>query len=648
MQFSLPLEQSDPEEKDTLRVVYAQYLRNEIFSDAIFDGFSSLRVLTYSASTSMLVKMLGRFNTVECIFGCEHVLGNFSEVLAAQKVVCENLLTAIQGLDDARKKFLLEKVQQGKARFFVVRGAISHAKIYLLQENDRHLVLVGSANASMRAFSGKQAETLIAFTDDDAWRYYQHDYEFVKQTATSEIPPARLNLAKAEILFEELPVVQEIQSSKTPLTIFVNRDVVATTVPTIIHRVEKIADHYRTQVEQLAKPKNGQVLIDREIVGKIVHLVKSQRRTEQTEEPTTLSIFRDTRKVLLSGRDIPLSPSWTDVQLDVACFIEYFENFRRGFLGDVSQHQKDYFLFLCWFYFSPFICELRNQAIIEQGYIFDYPLFAVLYGKSNCGKTCLIQTAMKSMFGYFSFVDKSYFTRVNLRNLLHAAGRFPAVFDDVEKKRFTDHAADIIKDETTILEEYPPFVLSMNAEDHSFSTEIRKRCLILYTRASLPDNTDAAKSLFQSVKKIQQRITTALYREYLHRVLGRLASEPLPTDILKFSSEILTTIFRETTSEPLPDWCNVVSIRDYQGRKYEKIQSELLKLYETSPRLWEVRRHEVILRITQNESFGLRREIPDWLLKEGSKGGNIVLDRKQLEDFLSISFRRGWRRFFWS
>ncbi len=250
------------------------------------------------------------------------------------------------------------------------------------------------------------------------------------------------------------------------------------------------------------------------------------------------------------------------------------------------------------------------------------------------------------MFGYFSFVDKSYFTRVNLRNLLHTARRFPAVFDDVEKKRFTEYAADIIKDEATILEEYPPFVLSMNAEDHSFSTEIRKRCLILYTRASLPDNTDASKVLFQSVKKIQQRISTALYREYLRRVLGRLANEPLPTDILSFSSEILTTIFREATSEPLPDWCGVVSIKDYQGRKYEKIQTELLKLYETSPKLWEVRRYEVILRITQNESFGLRREIPDWLLKEGSKGGNIVLDRKQLEEFLGISFKRGWRRFF--
>jgi hypothetical protein len=90
----------------------------------------------------------------------------------------------------------------------------------------------------------------------------------------------KLNLVQAEILFEELPIIQEAQSSKTPLTIFVNRDVMATAVPTIIHRVEKVADHYRSQVQPLTRSKNGQILLTREIVGKIVHLVKSQRRTE--------------------------------------------------------------------------------------------------------------------------------------------------------------------------------------------------------------------------------------------------------------------------------------------------------------------------------------------------------------------------------
>src|SRR6266496_5987831 len=645
MERLLSSEQPDLD-KDTLRVVYAQYLRYEKFTDALFDSFSSLQVLTYSASIPMLMKMLNRFDTVECIFGCEKILLDFSDILAAQKVICENLLTVIQSLDDTRKQFLLEKVYQGKARFYVVKDAISHAKIYLLKCDNRRLVLVGSANASERAFSGKQAETLIAFEDELAWNYYQREYDLVKRSASSEIALSNLNSTHAELLLEELPLMQEAQQSKTGLTVLINRDVAATTVPIVIRTVEKLADHYRPQIQPLTKPQHGQVHLTREIVGKIVQLVKSQKRTEQTQEPTSLSLFRDTQKVLLSGREISLSPSWTDVQSDVACFIEYFENFRKGFLGDVAQHQKDYFLFLCWFYFSPLICDLRNQAIVEQGYIFDFPLFAVLYGKSNCGKTRLIETVMKSMFGYFSFVEKGYFTRTNLWDLFRSNKRFPVVFDDVEKKRFTDHAMDIIKDETTLQEEYPAYVLSMNAEDHSFSTEVRKRCLILYTRASLPDNTDLAKDLFKSVKSIQRRVSTALYREYLRRVLDRLSNDPLPLDILKFSSEILTAIFGESSVMPLPEWCNVVCMKDYQGRKYEKIQTELLSLYEMNPKIWEIRRQEVILRIPPNESYGLRREIPDWLLKEGSKGGSIVLARKPLEEFLDMSFKRGWWRFF--
>jgi hypothetical protein len=637
----LPVEQPGLD-KDTLRVVYAQYLRHEVFTDALFEGFSSLQVLTYSASIPMLVRMLNRFDAVECVFGCEKILLDFSDILAAQKVICENLLTVIQGLDDVRKRFLLEKVQQGKARFYVVKDAISHSKIYLLEGDTRRLALVGSANASERAFSGRQAETLIAFEDALAWDYYQLEYGLVKQRASSEIALSNLNLTHVELLLEELPLMRETQQSKTGLTVLVNKDVAVTTIPVVIHTVERLADHYRPQIQQLTRPQNGQVHLTREIAGKIVHLVKSQKRTEQTQDPTSLTILRDTRKVLLSGRETALSPGWADVQSDAACLVEYFENFRKGFLGDVAQHQKDYFLFLCWFYFSPLICDLRNQAIVEQGYIFDFPLFAVLYGKSNCGKTRLIETVMKSMFGYFTFVDKTYFTRKNLWDLFRSNKRFPVVFDDVEKKRFTEHAMDIIKDETTLREEYPAYVLSMNAEDHSFSTEVRKRCLILYTRASLPDNTDVAKDLFKSVKAIQRRISTALYREYLRRVLDRLANQPLPLDILKFSSEILTGIFREAMVPPLPEWCSVICMKDYQGRKYEKIQTELHSLYETNPKIWEVRRQEIILRIPPNESYGLRREIPDWLLKEGSKGGSIVLARKPLEEFLDMSFKRGW------
>ena len=644
MQNLLPLEDSALE-TTTLSVVYARFLRSEAFSLELFDGFTSIRVLTYSASIGMMVKLLHRFETVECVFGYEGVLQDFSDILACQKVLAEHVFTAIKGLADRRKDFILDKVHQGSARFFVVRDAVAHAKIYLLEGDGRTRVIVGSANLSDRAFSGKQAETVLVFDDDAAaWAHYGREYETVRQGAASELPLD--GLMQAEPTLEDTPILQEARQTRDKLTVFVNTDVATATVPTVIRSVERLATRYRPLLQPLVKPKQGRFQITREVVGKTVQLVRSQKRDEHVQEATWFSIQRDTRKVLLAGKEMPLDADPQHVRTDIACLVEYFENFQNGFHGDIAQHQKDYFLFMSWLYFSPFICDLRNYAIVGQEYIFDIPLFAVLYGKSNCGKTRLIETLMKSMFGYWQFVDKNQFTRTNLRDLRLNTRRFPVVFDDVEKKRFTDHATDIVKDETFMLEEYPAFVLSMNAEDHSFSTEIRKRCLILYTKASLPDNTEAAKTLYKSVKSIQRRISTALYRTYLARALDRLALEPMPADILRLSSDVLTELFAEYHPGPLPAWCAPVSMQDYQGRKYEKIQTELLKLYETNRAIWDVRRTEVILKVQQVEAFGLRKEIPDWLLKEGSKAGNIVLDRKPLESFLGRSLRPSWRRLF--
>jgi hypothetical protein len=39
---------------------------------------------------------------------------------------------------------------------------------------------------------------------------------------------------------------------------------------------------------------------------------------------------------------------------------------------------------------------------------------------------------------------------------------------------------------------------------------------------------------------------------------------------------------------------------------------------------------------------GLRKDIPDSILKEGSRGGQIILDRKELEEFLQLTFRKRW------
>lgn len=627
-----------------LKVVYARYDRSEPFSFRIFEGFDSLRVLTYSASIPMTVRMLNMFETFECIFGYEGVIQDFGTILAFQKDLSERLIVAVKGLDDKRQQFILEKVTRGQARFLVVKDAVAHSKIYLLEGKDKKRAIIGSANLSERAFSGRQAETLLVFDDEWAWEHYTREYEAVLKHSSSEV---RLpDLAHQEVPLEDVPIMQDAKQSKTNTTLYVNADTTTASIPIIVRKVERLAEQYNDITKAVVKPKGARLEITPKVVGTIIQLVKSHRaRNEEIQEATWLSIYLDTKRVLLSGKEMPLNVSPDAVRSDVECFIEYFENFKKGFYGDVSRHQKDYFMFMSWFYLSPFVCDLRNHAIASDKFIFDYPMFAVLFGKSNSGKTSLIQTLMMSMFGEHSFVDKQYFTSGNLRGLRVTKKRFPVVFDDVDRDRFTRYGTDIVKDEMFMLEEYPPFVLSMNAENQGFSTEIIKRCLMLYTSASLPDNAEKSRELYESISILRKRISTALYREYLSRVVDRLATGELPGDMLKFSSEILSSIFTHHQQGRVPGWCAVTSIADYHGKKYERIQMDLRKLYQTNRSIWEIHKDEIILRVPQTEAYSFRRDIPDWLLRSGSKAGQMVLDRKALEVFLEMSFRRWWPPF---
>ncbi|MYJ16267.1 MAG: hypothetical protein F4085_07080, partial [Acidimicrobiia bacterium] len=106
-----------------LRVVRAGFLEEQKFDWSLFEGFDSLRVLTYSASSAAVIKMLDDFSfeSFECVFGSEAVLGNFLEVIAFQKVVTGQTRAAIMGLKDERHRRILEKIAAGQARFWVLR-----------------------------------------------------------------------------------------------------------------------------------------------------------------------------------------------------------------------------------------------------------------------------------------------------------------------------------------------------------------------------------------------------------------------------------------------------------------------------------------------------------------------------------------------
>ena len=291
-------------------------------------------------------------------------------------------------------------------------------------------------------------------------------------------------------------------------------------MPSILAQVERIRPVQARALADQRPDRDGRLRLDSRIVRQMTRLAIS-RQDQEDEGPKTFLSYSG-GQFNLSGNEMRLEADPEEVRSDVQALLEFFANYENGFVGDIPRLQRDYFTFMCWFYISPLMCDLRNLALRQNVYSFDQPMFAVLYGQSNCGKTSLIETLMASMFAYPRIVENQYFTRSNLRSLQQAYRRFPVVFDDVTRDRFTRHAPEIIKDESIPYPEYPCFALSMNAEARNFPAEIVKRCLMIYTRTTLPgDNTASRRSLQRSVSNIRERLTTGCIGSIFGRFWGK-------------------------------------------------------------------------------------------------------------------------------
>ena len=656
-----------------LSVVRANSESVEPFDVSMFTGFRSMRALTYTASMRMVVGLLKdhEYDEFECIFGHSGILrSDISDVLAFQGVVETELSKAFVAVktSDERRQALFDLVASERARFFVVKDKIAHAKIYLLEREGLRRVMVGSANLSETAFSGRQAETLIVFDNDEtAWKHYTAQYEAVKSTAVSRLAPKSRPIPAEQIPIEEIPTLREVNEQQGDVRIYVppeGEGEAEVSLPKVLETVVKVAGPIRRIMAEVRPNKNGNVSITPRIVKESITISRS--RAGEDEQPNVYLSY-DGRDFVLSGEVMRLETRPEEVQDDVARWLEFFGNYENGFKGDVPRLQRDYFTFMSWFYFSPLLCDVRNSALRSGSFSFEQPMFAVLYGSSNCGKTSLIETLMHSMFSYPRSVGTEYFTRVNLRALQGSFKRLPVFFDDLTRDRFNRHAEEVIKQDYITDPEYPCFALSMNAEARNFKDEIVKRCLMIYTRTSLPGDQPLVKRKLQrSIARIREKMTTALYREYLRRMVTQVDGlresgheAVADADVLELSSKVLCDIFREYLPDgvTMPDWCRPMTLEEYQQRAWDRPRQVLETLLsrdsytkERKPPegAWTVSGGLVIVGTGQMGASRIRNEIPDWILDDtASVASQVGLKRNEVEDFLGRKLlKRRW--IFWS
>ena len=647
-----------------LRVVRASFDGEQKFDWNLFRGYEKLRVLTYSASINAIVRMLDQysFDSFECVFGCETTLREIKTILAFQQVVVGDTRAAIMGLNDQRHLHILEQVHTGKAHFRVLRKSVAHAKLYLLSSpSGLTRVIIGSANLSERAFSGKQPETLVVFDNDEAaWEHYNRMFDTIREEASDEIPLPEEKIANAEIEILDTPVMSDISG-----TLIIEAPVPEEShaaAPVQVERIEKVAAVLGPRISAAVPPiRNGRQTITQEVKREIarIRLVKSAEETDSRN----FSIDRITRSAILSGHRFPMQ--WDDdlVNRDAELLLGYFRNFEEAFEGNVPVLQRDYFTLMSWLYFSPFICDMRSLALLQDSDVIRFPTFAIVFGKSNCGKTSLVDTLMTSMFGFAHTVDKGSFTKAQLRGLQHGYKRFPVVFDDIGRRAFVTHGRDTIKDELQPeVSEYPGFILSMNAEPQSFPDEVVKRSLMIYTTTALPAHDEELRQRLQGrIQEMRRGLTGHLYKRYLSEVMDHLDDERLPDDWLSLSSGVLSSILSQST-ESSPEWCRSVTWLGYAEKRYDRVKARLVNLLRpaayfksegTIANGWTMDGDSVIV-WESRDAFGRSgfswEDVPSTLIDQDASGpGRTVLNRSKLEEFTKTPLRpagAGWKRFF--
>jgi hypothetical protein len=311
-----------------LEVVYASATGSATFERAaLFGGFTAMRAFTYTPSIPMIMGLLRDYDyeDFECIFGHSGILSrDAADLLAFQAVVDEKLnkgFVGIKDLSEGRRKTIYDRAADETARFFVVKDVIAHAKIYLLEREGLRRVVVGSANLSETAFSGRQAETLIAFDNDSvAWDHFSCQYDAVREIASSRVPLREKPIPAELMPIEETPALKQAESSSNGVSIFVpaeNEGEPEFSVPQVLSQVEQIKPVRRQALADIRKDKNGIIKFTAKIVKQMTRIGTSRHEEEgpKTYLSCNGSVFT------LSGREFSLEVDPSQVRSDVGCLV---------------------------------------------------------------------------------------------------------------------------------------------------------------------------------------------------------------------------------------------------------------------------------------------------------------------------------------
>lgn len=504
---------------NVVKAVYADTV--ETNWEELFDGFDRLYAITFSSGIEFVNKVINKFSYAEVVFGCEKIIAN--DIAAIMSVQIDSVQRLAKSKSAGN---LANRLDDGSLQLYVSRDTKSHEKIFILESADhkRVRVITGSANMSASAFCGIQRENIVCFDDEAAFSHYKVLFETFKETCSDNVSyKAVVNTMNQEDYLKEnikeVPVFQAIEKQKL---VFLEQ-----AQPEDEVEYEIVADVKKMQ--ELVKPimPKMPVQANRIVVAAEPMRVFGKRYTEvrrvaaeAVKQLPKLHIDYDAGTMTFNDENIDLNPNLSEVAKNIKSIQKFFSGMDY-FYGDVEQAKKDYFKYMTWYLATPFMAYLRYFASRNNYDTKLFPMYGVIYGDSNGGKTTFIKFLVKLMCGETVKMNTTEdFTATRIDGLKRVCEGLPLNIDDLAKTQFQNHSERVIKnDEWGIsdrLVNYPAVSITSN-KITSLTKDLSKRAIICRIGAKI-DNERGAKNS-KRVNESMSELTTAFYGEYVRRML---------------------------------------------------------------------------------------------------------------------------------
>jgi hypothetical protein len=602
--------------------IKVRFVEEAPFSLEAIEGADRVLALTYSASEGLIRDLAPKVGEMEVILGHPIPMAKLEHLLALQKFILEGAQVEVKG--NGR---LLEALREGRLRILLSRQP-SHAKLFLVEKGGQRFAVLGSANLSRRALEGGQVEIILLAEDEEVVDRLFAFYREMREEADIVRPEVLVR----PIAPEDIPILEKAE--KGPVVLRVPEEV---PVPYRIEFVLKQAKTYEPVAKE-AKVKQGAL----EITPKAVKALQLGRvPPEENGTPPFLEVREWEGGVFVLGELRPFLPSDApEVRDEVLVMARFLNRYLAGYFlheEEAQEQAESYFHLWAWYWTAPVMSRLLRRAHLEGLPPHNYPLYALVFGKSGAGKTTFLKLLSRSLVGIP--VDPIPGTELGKRALLaiHESGsEFPVVFDDVTARDFSEKVEPVAKS----LYEVPrgtltPVAFSFNASQaYTPPEEIRRRAFLVRAQAVLDETRpDVASRLRSEVGQDLLAVRGAFFRAFIPRLLQATGEE---RDWLLASTRILTEFLGEVLGAP-PPWAKPTSLAELSQSRLAEVRDKMRALLKLHRLEWKSGRPHLRL---GPDARRIGRELPGWLVEE-VQGEVLILKEKGLRR-LGLSRGLSW------